>query len=263
MTWLASLSAGVLVACSMAVAFAIVAVSRVTVRALVPRDEHDHVQAIAAPLMPALGATFAVLMALTLASEAGYLRSAQDIVSNEAAQASRLAWAATSPGVDTAPIHGALTDYLRTTRTHEWRGAGKSERADPATARAIATLERVVRIEAARPALGTPTSTELLASVDALTTARRERLAAASRDLPVLYVITLVASGVALIVNAGALTCRSSTRTSLLVGGLAVVVALSLALLFALSAPWDGPLIVSGRAIDTVVQDLRAGFFRT
>jgi hypothetical protein len=262
MTWLASLPVGVLVACSLVFAFAIVVVSRFTVRAFVPTDERDHVHAIAAPLMPALGAVFAVLMAVTLGSEAGYLRSAQDIVSDEAAQASRLAWTATSPGIDTAPIHDALTDYLRATRTHEWHEAGKSERADPATARAIARLERVVRAEAARPALGTPTSTELLASLDALTTARRERLAAASRELPALYVITLVASGVALIVNAGALTCRSGARTSLLVVGLAVVVALSLALLFALSAPWDGPLVVSGRPIDTVVQDLRIGFFR-
>jgi hypothetical protein len=64
------------------------------------------------------------------------------------------------------------------------------------------------------------------------------------------------------VVNAGALVFRSSARTSLLVVGLAVVVALSLALLFALSAPWEGPLIVSGGPIDTIVRDLHAGFFR-
>jgi hypothetical protein len=44
--------------------------------------------------------------------------------------------------------------------------------------------------------------------------------------------------------------------------GLAGVVGLSLALLFALSAPWDGPLVVSGVPIDTVVRDLQTGFFR-
>ena len=108
-----------------------------------------------------------------------------------------------------------------------------------------------------------PTSAELLASLDGLTTARRERLAAASRSLPTLYVLTLVASGAALIVNAGALTFRSSLRTSLLIGGLALVVGLSLALLFALSAPWDGPLIVTGQPIDRVIRDLGAGFFNS
>ena len=92
--------------------------------------------------------------------------------------------------------------------------------------------------------------------------ARRQRLAAASQTLPLTYVLTLVVSGAALIVNAGALTFRSSVRTSLLIGGLAAVVGLSLALLCALSAPWDGPLIVSGRPIDAIVHDLHIGFFQ-
>ncbi len=76
-----------------------------------------------------------------------------------------------------------------------------------------------------------------------------------------LYVITLLASGLALVANAGALTFRSSMRTSLLVVGLSGVIGLSLALLFALSGPWEGPLIVSGQPIDTIVRDLSAGFF--
>ena len=226
MTWLTSLPTGVLVAGCLTLAFVVTAASRVVIRAVVPTDERDHVHAIAAPLMPALGATFAVLMALTLSSEAGYLRSAQDIVSNEAAQASRLAWASTSAGVETGPIQGALdaTTSGRPGPTNGRSRAAPSARTPPPRA-LVARLERTVRAEAARPALGTPTSTELLASLDTLTTTRRERLAAASRELPALYVLTLVASGLALVVNAGALTTRSSARTSLLVGGLAVVVA--------------------------------------
>ena len=78
-----------------------------------------------------------------------------------------------------------------------------------------------------------------------------------------LYVITLVVSGMALIANAGALTYRAGRRTSLLVVGLAVVVGLSLALLFALSAPWDGPLVVSGRPIDAVTGDVGTRFFHS
>jgi len=263
MTWLASLPVALLVTISLVVAFAVVAISRVATRALVPPEERDHVQSIAAPLMPALGATFAVLMAMTLVSEAGYLRTAQDLVSTEAAQASRLAWAATSPGVDTPTIQHALAGYLRATRAHEWRGGPGAERAAPATALALARLERVVRAEASRPGLGTPTSTELLTSLDAVTTTRRERLAAASHEIPALYVFTLIASGAALIANAGALTCRSRLRTSGLVVGLTVVVALSMALLFALTAPWEGPLVVSGRAVDAVLRDLHTGFFHS
>ena len=191
-----------------------------------------------APHAP-LGAAFGVLIALTLAGEAGYLKSAQDIVAGEAAAASRLAWAATSPGVRSDPIHEALLEYLEATRAAEWRGAG-SEGGDAGVARAIASLEQVVRAEAARTELGTPASTELLASLDAVTAGRRERVAAASREIPVLYIVTLLVGGVALIANAGALGLRSSVRASLLVVGLAVVVGLSLALLFSLSRAMAG-----------------------
>jgi hypothetical protein len=259
--WLTSIPAGLLVVGCLTFALLIAFGARLVVRALVPIGEYDHVQAIASPLMPALGAAFGVLIGLTLAGEASYLKSAQDIVANEAAAASRQAWAATSPGVRSEPIHSALGDYLEATRATEWSGARAAD-GDPRVIGAIASLEQVVRAEAARTELGTPASTELLVSLDAVTGARRQRLAAASRHIPVLYVATLVVGGVALIANAGALGFRSSARTALLVVGLAVVVGLSLALLFSLGAPWRGPLVISGQPIDAVLRDLLAGSFR-
>ena len=100
MTWLTSLPTPVLVISGLALALLAATGGRLAVRALIPAAEREGAHAIAAPLMPALGAIFALLMGLTLASEAGLLASAQGIVSSEAADASRLAWAATSPGVD-------------------------------------------------------------------------------------------------------------------------------------------------------------------
>lgn len=259
--WLTSLPAMALIVGWLALALLVAAVARVGVRALVPAAEQDRVPQIAMPLMPTLGAAFAIFAALSLASEAGYLRAAEALVSDEAAAASRLAWAATTPQVRSEPIHAALLDYLRTTRDGEWEGAAAASGDDRATAHAIAQLERTVRSEAARPELGTPTGTELLVSLDSVTNSRRARIAAASRDVPALYIVTLVASGLALIVNAGALVFRSSLRTSLLIVGVASVVGLSLALLFALSAPWSGPFIVSGHPLDVIIRDLRSGFF--
>jgi hypothetical protein len=258
--WLTSRPAGLLVAGWLTFALLIAFGARVVIRAIVPTGEHEDVQRVAGPLMPALGAAFGVLIGLTLASEVGYLKSAQDVVANEAAAASRLAWAATSPGVRSQPIHDALGDYLEATRASEWRDAG-AEEGDPGVAGSIATLEQVVRDEAARTELGTPASTELLVSLDAVTSSRRERVAAASREIPMLYVVTLVAGGVALVATAGAIGVRSGVRATLPVVGLAVVVGLSLALLFSLGAPFRGPLVVSGHPIDAVVRDLRAGFF--
>jgi hypothetical protein len=261
MVWLTSQSVGLLVLGSLAIAAIVAVAFRLAVRALIPHPEREGAVAIAAPLMPALGAAFAILTALTLANEAGYLTSAQVIVSSESADAARLAWAATTPRVETAPIQAALLNYLRATRTHEWHGNNAAEGDDPATTNALATLERVVRTQAARPALGTPSSTELLAALDALTSDRRTRLAAASRDLPALYVITLAVSGLALIANASVLTIRVRWRAAVLVGGLAVVVGLSMALLFALGTPWRGSITVSGHPIDTVITDLSSGYF--
>ncbi|MGW0879357.1 bestrophin-like domain [Streptomyces sp. NPDC002671] len=261
MNWLVSLPTAVLVVGSLCLALLVAAVARVGVRVLVPVREQDRVHQIAMPLMPTLGAAFAIFAALSLASEAGYLRAAEGLVSDEAAAAARLAWAATSPRVPSEPIHSALLDYLRTTRAREWEGAAAASGDDAATARAVARLERTVRAEAARPELGNPASTELLVSLDSVTSSRRARVAAASREVPVLYVVTLVAAGLALIVNAGALVFRSSLRTSLLILGVASVVGLSLALLFALSAPWSGPLTVSGHPLDVIIGDLKSGFF--
>jgi hypothetical protein len=261
--WLASLPAGVLVAGGIGVALLLAFVARLAVRALVPAAERDIASSIAGPLISAFGATFALLMALSLASEASFLTSANGIVSNEAADASRLAWASTSPGVNSAPIHSALLGYLYATRANEWQGSNAAQGNDAATAKALAKLEIAVRTQAARPALGTPTSSELLASLDALNNDRRARLAAASHELPLLYLLILIISGAALIVNAAALALRGGPRSVFLVGGLAAVIGLSLALLFAIGTPWRGPIIVSGQPIDNVVRDLNAGYFHS
>ena len=61
--------------------------------------------------------------------------------------------------------------------------------------------------------------------------------------------------------NAAALTLRGGRRPALLIGGLAAVIGLSLALLFTLGTPWRGPITVSGQPIDTVVRDLNTGYF--
>ena len=97
--WLTVPAVRVLVVGSLAFALAVAARSRLARRDRA-RGRADHVQAIAAPLMPALGATFAVLTALTLA-ERGRRTCAPRRTSSadEAAEASRLAWASTSPGV--------------------------------------------------------------------------------------------------------------------------------------------------------------------
>jgi len=135
-----------------------------------------------------------------------------------------------------------LTDYLGATSSKEWDG--NDETGDEDVAAILVTLERAVRAQASSSTVSTPQATELLTALDSLTSQRRSRLDAATRNIPLIYVITLIASGVALVATAGALGVRSSRRTSSLVLGLAIVVGLSLALMFSITAPWRGPLTV-------------------
>jgi hypothetical protein len=262
MDWMSARPAWLLIVGWLVIAWLVAVLASLAVRAVVPESEHDEVSRIASPLMPALGAAFAIFTALTLTSEATALRSADTLVSDEASEASRLAWASTNRGVNSTSVQSALADYLAATRSREWGGSSAASGNDPVVATAIARLEHAVRVQSANPELGTPTSTELLAATDAITTTRRERIAAASNGIPGLYVVVLLASGAALIANASALTFRNSRRTALLVAGLATVVGLSFALLFAIDGPWRGPLTVSGQPIDSVLDDLRTGFFQ-
>jgi len=215
---------------------------------------------VAAPLMPALGAVFALLAATTIGAEASLYRSAGDDVSAEAAAASRLGWAATSPGVDADAIHQDLVRYLETTRRTEWRAGDRDGTA--ATMAALGRLERTVRTEAASKDLGSAQAGELLTSMDAMTSLRRQRLAHATNRLPDGYLLVVLVSGLALVANAAALAVDKARRVALLTGGLVAVVALALALLIAISSPFAGGFIVSGGPIDAVVANLRSGVFQ-
>lgn len=262
MVWLTSQSLAVLVGGCLAIALLFAVGSRLAINAFLPESERESAYGVATPLMSPLGAAFAILAALTLANEAGFLSSAQQIVSNEAADASRLAWASTMPGVRQGPIQATLRSYLLASRANEWHGANAAEGEDPPTIRAVSHLERVVRAGAAQPGIGTPASTELLTALDSLTNDRRARLAAASREPPGFYVLTLAVSGLALIAGAAAVTIKARRRAAVLIGGLTAVVGLSLALILALANPWRGATFVSGHPVDTVIHDLGTGYFR-
>ncbi|MEI7999919.1 MAG: hypothetical protein WCI50_01085 [Actinomycetes bacterium] len=237
-------------------------VIRLIVEWRVSPDSHVRGLSIAGPLTPALAALFSVLVAFTVATEAGYLRSAQADASAEASDASVLAWAATAPGLDAAAIHQALTAYLRVDVVGGWGDTFQTDPTSGPSVRVLRRLETVVREQAATPGLASSSSAELLTRLDALTAARRQRIAEASRQIPLGYLLVLVIAGAALIANVTFLTLTASRRGLLLVVGSVVVVATSLSLLVAVSAPFDGSLTIDHHAIDRVLSDLSTGIFR-
>lgn len=202
-----------------------------------------------------------LLTALSLANEVTSLSSAQTIVSTEAADASILAWSSINPGVDTVPVQAALRNYLHATRTSEWHGNAAANGDDAATDNALAGVERTERAQATLSSVGATTSTELLTNLDALTGERRLRLAADGHSIPEFYGVLVVVTGLALIVNTSVVGTRGGLRAALVTTSLTVVIALSVALLFALATPWGGAIQVSGHPIDAVINDLNTNYF--
>ena len=261
-SWLSAQPAWALVVLFVPVALLVGFSARLVALALIPLEEREAACSIATALMTAFAATFALLIALTVSNEATALASAQNTVSAEAAQASVLAWASTAPGVASAPIQSALRNYLEATRAHEWHSSAAATGDDPATEQALSALERNVRTQAAIRGLPTSSSNELLSSLDALSSDRRQRLAAAARGLPEFYAITVLVTGLALIVNISVIGIRAGLRPAAVGTSLAIIVALSLALIFALATPWQGAISVSGSPLDAVIHDLTTGYFR-
>ena len=132
-----------------AVAVAAAVLGHLFVSHVVHGHEREEVRGRAIPMMPAFGAMFAVLTAITLSSEAGYLKSAQDGVARSPPR--RRGWRGRrrTPASIPAPIHAALERYLVATRTYEWSGDAAATGDDPQTADALADLERAVRSAAA------------------------------------------------------------------------------------------------------------------
>jgi hypothetical protein len=254
---LVSLPVWGLVVTMLALGALVAIVARVLLRRLLA-GEQSGVAAVAGPLMPALGAAFALLAALSLSSEASELRQADQDVAAEAAAASRLAWASTTPGVDSDKVQAALLAYLQSTRDEEW--AGSDGVGDPATLEALSELERTVRAEAGGSELGSAQAGELLGAMDSMTSLRRERLATSAHEMPALYLIVVVASGLALVVNAAALAVDRRARVAWLTAGLVVVVALVVALLLAITSPFRGGFVADRTPIDDVI-DLGVSVF--
>jgi len=216
---------------------------------------------VAGPLMPALGAAFGVLVAITIANEAVNYRAAQDGVVAEAATGAKLAWASTTVGLDMAAIQGALTDYVDATAVDGWAALGRGQSGSPIARDRLADLQRLVRTQAAVPGLGSAQASELLTSVGDLSRLRRTRIDVAGRDLDSLYLFVILFSGAALVVNAVLLTVGHRWIVALVPAGLVLVVVVAVSLAVSLGSPFRGGLEVSRAPLTSLANDLRTGYF--
>jgi hypothetical protein len=258
-TWLVGLPLWAQVLGSLAAFLGVAVGGRAVVRRLLGHDARLRAALVAPPLMPALGAIFGVLVGFTITAEADAFDEVRRDVAAEAGAASRLAWAATAPAVETELVHDALRAYLVRETSAEWsslRGEHPGDRLS-----ALGRLEATVRGQLDREQVGQVEAAELVDALDDMAVARRDRVVAAGTHVSGVVFGVLVLMGLALVANAVVLTLRESRRVALVVSGLVVVVAASVATVLAVSGPFRGGVVAGDSALVEVLADLEGGSF--
>ena len=241
----------------------VVAASSV-LRAVITRvvgDHADRAAAIAAPLMPAFGVLFAFLSGFAITAMWSAHSTVESSITMEAQAATTLAWASTATGADTAAIQGALLTYLDAQIDEEWDDLATADTHVAVQSPQLQGLERTVRASTANQSMASSAATELLTSVDQVSSHRAERVSAAGRSMPTALFLALVLTGLALCLNALTLSGTGTSRARVVSASILVVVAVDLAVLLILAGPFVGSQRVSNDALQAVRTQLVDGDF--
>jgi hypothetical protein len=215
-----------------------------------PEGRRDRAATTAAAYMTALGSLFAIVTGFLINSEYATLRSAQQVVATEAAGISQLAYASAAlPPPDAEIVQGELADYVDSVATVEWYLLSENQpQASPAFAQLAVLQEALVRVSTREY----PSAEAVASMSDALRTMtqmRRERIAIAAQGLPIALF--------ALSVNAVVVAARFGSRYVVIAAGIILMVALGLAAILAISAPFRGPFTASPEPLRELAVELR------
>ncbi len=225
---------------------------------LVPADSETDLARVAGPIIPALGVMFAFLAAFAINTEWGQLRDAQHTADLEADAAARFALIAESPGLDAPSLRRMLQNYLGHVVDDEWPLL-PGGRGSPRARDALAEMFRETCEIVAGPAINPVSGTDLLGSIDAMVSIRRDRLSLASRSMPPALLLLAFASGVVLCLDAVLVALPHAQWVGVTVGGLVVITALALALVVAVSAPYRGTISVDPLPLAIVLGEVNQG----
>ncbi|MFM8526940.1 MAG: hypothetical protein ACKOBH_02295 [bacterium] len=215
-----------------------------------------------------IGALFAFLTAFLINSAFTTVRATNEIVAAEASAANRVAWATRGlPSADVSAVQESLARYLSALETEEWPSLGEPTSYDldaESSEGALATpelnaLQQKVFEVGSRPYVPALSAESLQAAVDDLGSERRARLAAANSVLPFSLFLLAVISGITLIVNLIVTTLRDGRKASIVSAGIVLVVALDIALILGLTAPFDGPFTVKVDPLVTLYREISDG----
>ena len=260
MEFLTSLDIWVLVALMLVLTVVVSMALALAFARLLDDPQREKAGMTAAAYMTALGSLFAILTGFLINSEYGTLRDTQRIVGQEVASASRLAYASASlPAADAEVLQAALTAYLNDVRTGEWQALGQGTSAKSPATDSLRGLERTVSVLAARSYLKDAQVSSIERAIEGVEAARRQRVVIAAQSLPIALFVLSVIAGVALVANALLVAARAGPAYSLVALGIILVVALDLAAILAISAPFRGPFEVDVLPISQLVDELQSG----
>jgi hypothetical protein len=223
-------------------------------------EQRDKAGITAAAYMTALGSLFAILTGFLINSEYGTLRQAQDVVAVEVSAASRLAYASAGlPPADGERLQADLSRYLDGLLNGEWRALERREADASPAVPALRRLQQDAAALGSRKYVANATAGALQNAVDDMTQGRRERVAIADRSLPTpLFILALIA-GLALAGNALLVSNRSGRNYGLVAGGIVVIIALDVAAILAISAPFQGAFLVDTAPISQLASEVQTG----
>lgn len=225
-------------------------------------ESREHAGMAAAAYMTALGSLFAILTGFLINSEFSTLREARQIVGTEAAASSRLASVTEGlPSVDASAVQVRLGRYLLDASSADWTALADGDAQDSPALLSLSELQSTVLSIASRPYVSSSTADAMDAAVADLTTSRRELIALASSEMPFqLFALSAIA-GLALIANAMFVALRTSGNVTYVAVGIVVIVALDLALILGISAPFRGPFIVDNGPIVAMSEEVLDGVY--
>lgn len=262
MRWLTSLPNEVLFVGSIVLFVGVAGIAHLALELTTDKPQRERAGITAAAYMTALGSLFAILTGFLVNTEYSTLRAANALVAEQVAAASRIAWATEGlPAVDAATVQASLADFLDAVDTREWEAYASGGDVESAAVRAFGDLQATVFDVASRTYAPEASVSALQDALGQLTVARGQLSALSVQTMPFPLLLLSALAGVALIANAIVVSLRSGRGTTVVAIGIVVIVALDLALIVGVSAPFQGAFLANRAPISTLAQEVRDGRF--
>ncbi|MFM7616944.1 MAG: hypothetical protein ACKO72_05725 [Actinomycetes bacterium] len=260
MLWLTSLPTGVVFVAFIVVMGGVAAIAHHLMITRISEERRAGMAKTATVYITELGTLFAILTGFLISAEYSIYRQAQTAIAQETSAGTNLAYSTRPlPAVDISQIQDRAAAYIDSIQREDWQALKRGDLPAGETFDRMRDLQGAAYLLTAREYTPASTEWELRQAVDDLIARRKERLAIGTLTMPGLMFALSVVAGLALIINAVMVSLREGRYAALVAVTIVVIVALDLALIIALSAPFRGGFIVSSAPLEILQDELRHG----